>query len=93
VPHPGPPAARGHLRLASLPVAPRPRDSRALLHGRAIAAALALFLVTLLAWMSSAVALLPLLWRRAPHGARLRPFRTREARVIQFQPRQKALPR
>lgn len=93
MPLPGPPAARGHLRLAAPPAA-RPRaESRLLLLAAAAAARLALFLATFLAWTSTALALAPLLWRRAPLGGRLRPLRTREARVIRLQPRQQALPR
>jgi hypothetical protein len=43
--------------------------------------------------MSTALALAPLLWRRAPVGRRLRAQAPREARVIPFQPRRTALPR
>ncbi|HEY6099091.1 MAG TPA: hypothetical protein VIW03_06660, partial [Anaeromyxobacter sp.] len=91
-PHPGPPVARGHLRLAS-PIAPRhKRETRPLLVARAVLAALALFAATLAAWVVMAVALAPVLWRRAPRGRRVAPIRAREARIIKFQPRQ-ALPR
>lgn len=95
MPLPGPPAARGHLRLAPPPVdRPRP-ERRALLVLRAGLATLALLAATLLAFAGAAVALLPLLWRRAPLGGRLRPIRTPEARVLEFRPRQDkhALPR
>jgi hypothetical protein len=95
VPHPGPPAARGHLRLAGPPADRRHTvESRAVLLLRAALAALSLFFLSLLAWCSAALALVPLAWRRAPVGVRLRPLRPREARIIPFQrPRQKAVPR
>ncbi len=94
----GPPATRGHLRLASPPAAPAPRKARALLLVRAAAAALALVFATLVAWGSMVIALAPLLWRRAPLGGRLRPLRAVDARIIPFPPRrpqeqQQALPR
>lgn len=91
----GTPAARGHLRLAGPPADRRHTvESRALLLLRAVLAALALAVLTLLAWVSVALALLPLAWRRAPTGVRLRPIRPREARIISFErARQKALPR
>jgi hypothetical protein len=91
----GPPAARGHLRLAG-PPADRRRtvESRTLLLLRAVSAALALAFLTLLAWITVSLALAPLAWRRAPTGVRLRPLRPREARIIPFQrARQKALSR
>jgi hypothetical protein len=95
VPLPGPPAARGHLRLAGPPADPRDTvENRALLLLRAAAAALALAAMTLVASIAAAVALAPLAWRRAPVGVRLRPIRRREARIIPFdRARQKALPR
>jgi hypothetical protein len=92
VPHPGPPAARGHLRLAGPPVERRRRDNRALLLLRAAASALALVFLTVFALLAATMALAPLAWRRAPRGVRLRPIRPREARVIPFE-RKKALPR
>lgn len=85
------PAARGHLRLALPPAPRRRRESRVLLLARAGVAALALFAATLVAWLFVALALAPLLWRRAPLGLRVTPMRAREARVIKLQPRQ-ALP-
>lgn len=92
--HPGhTPAARGHLRLAGTPDEPRRSERRALLVLRSFFAALALVVLTGVAWVSAALALVPLAWRRAPVGMRLRPFRPREARVIPFQPRKQALPR
>jgi hypothetical protein len=91
VPYRGPPAARGHLRLATAPGEKRRRESRALLLFRAVAAALALVLATVVAWASIALALAPLLWRRAPVRSRMRPLRAREARVIPLEPRRKAL--
>jgi hypothetical protein len=65
---------------------------------RAAAAGLALVIATLVAWWSIAVALAPVLWRRAPLGGRLRPLRAPDARVIPFphrrpQEQQQALPR
>ena len=91
MPYRGPPAARGHLRLATAPVERRRRDSRALLLARAVAAAVALLATTVVAWFAIALALAPLLWRRAPVRGRLRPLRTHEARVIPLEPRRKAL--
>lgn len=92
----GPPAARGHLRLAG-PPAERRRvaESRAVLLVRAFLAAAVLVLSTLIALGASALALLPVALRRAPVGVRLRPIRPREARVIPFQrpASRKALPR
>lgn len=91
----GPPATRGHLRLAGPPTDRRHTvESRAVLLLRAALAALSLAFATLLAWIDVAVALSPLAWRRAPTGVRLRPLRPREARIIPFErARQKALPR
>jgi hypothetical protein len=92
---PGIPAARGHLRLAG-PPAERRRvvESRALLLVRAAASAVALALLTVFALFTAALAFVPLAWRRAPVGMRLRPLRVREARIIPFQrPARKALPR
>ncbi len=91
MPYRGPPAARGHLRLATAPLERRPRDSRVLLLVRACAAGVALLVATLVAWVAIALALAPLLWRRAPVRGRLRPLRAREARVIRLEPRRKAL--
>ncbi len=91
--HPGPDIARRHLRLAG-PPAERSRDeNRALLAVRATLAIVALFFLTVAALLSTALALAPVAWRRAPIGGRLRPLRAREARIIPFQPRQRALPR
>jgi hypothetical protein len=92
VPHSGPTVSRGHLRLASTP-APRRVERRAVLLVRAAGAALALLWLTAAAWISAALALAPLAWRRAPLGRRVRPIPPREARVIPFQPRRQALPR
>jgi hypothetical protein len=98
VPLSGPPAQRGHLRLAPPPAEPARPDARVLLYFRAAVASLALAFATVVAWTSGALALVPLLWRRSPVGGRLRPLHAREARVIPFQPRraqpqQQALPR
>jgi hypothetical protein len=70
-------------------------ESRALLVVRSAGSAVALALLTLLAVLSAALALVPLVWRRAPVGVRLRPLRPREARIIPFQrrPSRRALPR
>jgi hypothetical protein len=86
VSQPGPPAARGHLRLAG-PPAERRRvsESRVALLARAAAAAVLLAALTAFAWTLAALALLPLALRRAPVGARLRPLHPREARVIPFE--------
>jgi hypothetical protein len=62
-----------------------------LLLARALTAGLALAAATLVAWLAIALALAPLLWRRAPVRGRLHPLRTREARVIRLEPRRKAL--
>jgi hypothetical protein len=69
----------------------RRRHSRALLLARAAVAWLALVAATVVAWATIALALAPLLWRRAPVRSRLRPLRAREARVIPLEPRRKAL--
>ncbi len=91
MPYRAPPAARGHLHLVTAPVERRRRDRRVLLLARAATAGIALALTTLVAWASIALALAPLLWRRAPVRGRLRPLRAREARVIPLEPRRKAL--
>lgn len=95
MPHPAnTPLARGHLRLAPAP-APEPRrgDGRVALVARGLAVTVALCWLALVAWVSAAVALLPLLWTGAPLGRRLRPPAPREARIIPFQARRQALPR
>lgn len=94
MPLPGHPVARGHLRLASVP-APHRGDRRLALFVRLVLATALLAWRTAAAWLAVVIALVPLLWRRAPVGRRLRPPR-REARVIPFQPRRparQALPR
>lgn len=89
---PGTPVARGHLRLASAP-APRRRAGNPLAAWlRAFLAVLGVAWLTAAGWLAASVALLPLVWRRAPAGHRLR-RRSREARIIPFQPRRQALPR
>lgn len=93
MPHSGPPASRGHLRLAVIPAAPQRVDSRLVLFARATATALAMLWMTAAAWLSAALALAPLVWRRAPLGRRVRPMAPREARVIPFQSRRQALTR
>jgi hypothetical protein len=86
VSHPGPPAARGHLRLAGPPVdRRRVSESRAALLARAAVAALVLAVLTAVGWVLAALAMLPLVIRRAPVGVRLRPLHPREARVIPFE--------
>jgi hypothetical protein len=88
------PLARGHLRLAPAPAQePRRRDGRVALTIRGLAIALALMWLALVASVSAATALLPLLWKGAPLGRRLRPPAPREARIIPFQARRQALPR
>lgn len=89
MPHSGPSASRGHLRLA-VAVTPHHVDSRAVLFLRAAAAAIVMLWLTTAAWLSAALALAPLVWRRAPLGRRVRPMPPREARVIPFQPRRQA---
>lgn len=89
----GPEVARRHLRLAGPPAERHHDENRAFLFVRATLSTLALFLLTLVALASAAIALAPVAWRRAPVGVRLRPLRPPEARVIPFQPRQRALPR
>jgi hypothetical protein len=89
VPHP-PPSNRGHLRLAPPPSTPAPRDARILLVVSAAAATVALVFRTLRAWLSTALALAPLLWRRAPVGGRLRPLRAADARIIPFPQQRRA---
>jgi hypothetical protein len=86
VPHSGPPAARGHLRLAG-PPAERRRvtESRVVLFAGAAAAAVLLAILSVFAWTLAALALLPLAFRRAPVGVRLRPLHAREARIIPFE--------
>lgn len=96
MPHSGPPAARGHLRLAG-PPAERRRvsESRVALLARAVAAAVVLAALSLFAWTLAALAMVPLALRRAPVGVRLRPLHPREARIIPFErPRgREAMPR
>jgi hypothetical protein len=85
VPYPGPSAAR-HLRLAGPPAERRRlRESRAALVARAVLATVALAALTVVAWALAALALLPLAWRRAPVGVRLRPLHPRQAQVIPFE--------
>lgn len=88
--HPGTPFARGHLRLASAPGrhGPGRRLARRL---RAWVAMLVALLATLLAWAAAALALLPVVLRRAPVGRRLHQRPAREARIIPFQPRRRAV--
>jgi hypothetical protein len=92
VPLPSHPAARRHLKLANAPAARRAGERRILLLVRAALVAVAVAWITAVAWVSAALALFPLAWRRAPRGQRLRPIR-REARVIPFEPRERALQR
>jgi hypothetical protein len=88
----GSPFARGHLRLASAPAVHGP-GRRIARRVRAWLTALALLLTTLAGWFMAALALAPLLVRRSPVGHRLRRHAPREARIIPFQPRKRALPR
>lgn len=83
--HSGPPAARGHLRLAGPPVERRRvAESRVALLARAALSAVVLVALTVFAWTLAALAMLPVVVRRAPVGVRLRPLHSREARVIPF---------
>lgn len=93
MPHPGPQLARGHLRLAAPPQARRRADSRLLLLARALVAAARVAFRSVVAWWGAALALAPLLWRRAPLGRRARPAAPRAARVIPFQRVRQAVPR
>lgn len=90
--HPGSPFARGRLRLAGAPTrhGPGRRLARHLRAWLALAVALA---TTLAAWFMATLSLLPLLLRRAPAGRRLRQRPPREARIIPFQPRRRAVQR
>lgn len=54
-------------------------------------AMLVALLATLLAWAAAALALLPVVLRRAPVGRRLHQRPAREARIIPFQPRRRAV--
>ncbi len=92
MPHSGPPA-RAHLRLASRPAGRRASEGHLALLLRALAVRVAVVWMTAVAWLSAAVTLLPLVWRRAPLGRRLNRQPRRDARVIPFQPRRQALPR
>lgn len=83
--------ARGHLRLASGPA--RSSGSRLAKHARAWMAALSALIGTVVAWCLALPALMPVLIRRAPIGRRLHQRRLREARIIPFQPRRRAVPR
>ena len=87
------PLARGHLRLAPTPQDRARAERRVMLVARGLAAAALLTWLALLACVAAAVALLPLVWRGAPLGRRLRPPAPREARIIPFQSRRQALPR
>ncbi len=82
------PIVRSHLRLATTPAARRRSESRVALLARVLVVAAVTAWITLAAWVVATLALLPLTWRRAPLGRRLRPPAPREARVIPFQPRQ-----
>jgi hypothetical protein len=85
--------SRGHLRLASGPTSPGP-GKRLALRLRALGAALAVLWSTLLSGLGTLLALLPLLFRPAPVGRRVQQRRPpREARIIPFQPRRRAVPR
>lgn len=94
MPHPGHQLARGHLRLAAPPPTRRRGDGRLLLLARALFAAAHVALRSVAAWWGAALALCPLLWRRAPLGRRARPVAPRVARVIPFHRAQRrAVPR
>lgn len=86
--------ARGHLRLATAPSPARRRaENRIALVLYALLASARVALRSAAAWGAAAMALLPLLVRRAPVGRRRHQQPRREARVIPFQPRRQALPR
>ncbi len=91
--HRGRTAGRNHLRIApAAEAAPTPRrGARVLLFVRAVLAGFRIVLLNVAAVAAVAVALLPIVWRRAPRGRRLRPVR-REARVIPW-PERRAAPR
>lgn len=95
MPQPGSESARAHLRIATVPVARRRADGRALLFLRAALVALQVAFLTVLGWVAATLALLPLAIRRVPLGRRLRPAARPTARIIPFAPRAraKALPR
>ena len=91
----GPRVARGHLRLATALASPSV-ESRAVLLVRALVASILVAWRAAAALVGAALALAPLVWRRAPVGRRARTMAPREARVIPFQPRrpqQQAMPR
>jgi hypothetical protein len=92
VSHSGQSLARGRLRLASAPGALAARRSRALLRLQALLAAVLLWLIGAILRIAAAVALLPVLRRRAPLGRRLRPAHL-EARIIPFHPAQRSAQR
>lgn len=93
MPDPAAQPARRHLRLAPAPGPRATVEGRLVLFARALAAAMAIALVTARAWLAATIALFPLLWRRAPLGRRVTPLARREARVIPFQRRRQAMPR
>lgn len=84
---------RAHLRLAPRVEAPPPRSRRVGLHLQALVAALGLAWRSVAGVLAAVIALVPLLWRGAPLGRRLRPSESQEARIISFQARRRALPR
>ncbi len=84
--------ARGHLRLATGPATPGP-GRRLAARLRAVAAVLATLWSTVLAALGALLALAPLLVRSAPVGRRAPRRPPREARVIPFPPRRRAVPR
>jgi len=92
VSHSGQSLARGRLRLASAPGTVAARRSRALLLLQALLTAVLLRLVGAILQIAAAVALFPVLRRRAPLGRRLRPAQL-EARIIPFHPAQRSIPR
>lgn len=90
--HSGHSLARGRLRLAWAPGAAPARESRVLLWLRAVLITAWGLLAGLAARAGAAVALLPVVWHRAPLGQRRLPAR-RQARVIPFRAAQRSLRR
>lgn len=84
---------RGHLRLAPAPEGHAPSGRRAGLLARTAAVYLGLAWLAVAGYLAAVIALIPLLWRGAPLGRRLRPAEPHEARIISFQARRRALPR
>lgn len=87
--HPRTPFARRHLWLVSVPIAHGPADGLTKRMEGWLAARVAC-LSTLFARWATALALLPVLIRRATLRRQPRRRPVREARIIPFQPRRRA---